>query len=182
MPSGAFGCQCSEIWTWKALDQRQPESELEKVSPEGPCFFVYDLAECKMQMETEAAARCDPRQVWGLAELTPSWPKKASMMPKRASSPPNQIRSRRDHGVCVMENGDVSYQEGSGKRCPEPGEIAAGGRRPPECFLLWPPDRWEHGLLTSGPLQTKSPSTSVSSILASESGGISPVTAYTAAY
>ena len=62
---------------------------------------------------------------------------------------------------------------------PGAGEIAAGGRRPPECFLLWPPDRWKCGSLTSGPLQTKSPSTSVSSVLASESGGISLAMAYT---
>ena len=31
-------------------------------------------------------------------------------MLKRALSPPNQIRSRRDRGVRSMENGDVSYQ------------------------------------------------------------------------
>ena len=60
--------------------KRQPESELEKGQPRRTCFFMHDLAVCKMRMETEAAARCDPRQVWGLAELTPSWPKKVECL------------------------------------------------------------------------------------------------------
>lgn len=46
---------------WRMRDNQKVN--LKRVSPEGPCFFMYDLAVCKMRMETEAAARCDPRQV-----------------------------------------------------------------------------------------------------------------------
>ena len=62
-----------------------------------------------------------------------------------------------DHGSCqqLWFPGLLPW-EGSGRKCPEPREIAAGGTKLPESFLLWPldhllPRRILRGSLTSGP-------------------------------